>query len=102
MMEPVIKEESKVSNLTGFTGTTARLERVNRAVNLLQPAEHLRMGVVDGRIYSARADGIAANALLGVIEGNSPRQHHHRALRRGVHRQERFGHQAVDAGDVDD
>ena len=65
-------------------------------VDLLEAAEHLRVGVVDRRVDPARGERVAADALLRVVEGDALAEHDDRALRRRVDRQERLGDEAVD------
>src|SRR6266550_2424864 len=95
------EEERDIGDLPRLAGTADRLERVDRRIDLLQAAEHLRMGVIDRRVDPARRDRVAADPLLGVVEGDPLAEHDDRALRRRVDREERFGDEPVDGARVD-
>src|SRR5437899_9923845 len=89
------EEERDVGDLSRLAGTADRLERVDRRIDLAQPAEQLRMRVVDRRVDPAGRDRIAADALLRVVERDAFAEHHDRALRRRADGQEWLGPQAV-------
>src|SRR5687768_6181946 len=74
------EEQRDVGDLARLAGPADRLERVDVSVDLVEPAEHLRVGVVDGGVDPARGDGVAADALLGVVEGDALREHDDRPL----------------------
>src|SRR6185436_5567825 len=96
------QEERDVGDLPRLPGPADRLEGVDRRIDLLEPAEHLDMGVVDRRVDPPGRDRVAADVLLGVIEGDPLAEHDDRALGRGVDGQERLGDQAVDGARVDE
>src|SRR6266576_1364832 len=69
------KEEGDVRDLPRLARSTDRLERVDRRIDLAEPAEHLRMGVVDRRVDPARGDRVAPDALLGIVESDPLAEH---------------------------
>src|SRR5664279_2160842 len=95
------EEQGNVGDLARLAWPADRLERVDRGVDLGEAAEHLGVSVVDRRVDPARGDRVAADLLLGVVQGDPLREHHDRALRRGVDRQEWLGHEPVHRGRVD-
>src|SRR6476661_425354 len=95
------QEERDVGDLPRLPGSADRLEGVDRRIDLLEPAEHLGMGVVDRRVDPPGRDRVAADVLLGVVQGDPLAEHDDRALGGRVDRQERLGDQAVDGARVD-
>src|SRR6478735_6683213 len=96
------EEQRHVGDLPRLARPPDRLERIDLGVHLVEPAEHLGMGVVDRRVDPAGGDRVAADALLRVVEGDAFREHDDRALRSRVDRQERLRDEAVDRARVDE